>query len=133
MNTTNMILVNLFSPFLVFGEMEESSSDKKKFASNREYQLVNMVFDPENPGQKSLGTISKQDQDYSGKTIESVLYRKNKLFVSNVLGQPDEIKRRFRKIYYVYNSPTVNFRNFSQKSAPLVILFKNGMVSEIRY
>ena len=80
------------------------------------------------PVEKSLVTAEFKD-----KTIEVVLSRKNARMVQSVLGEPDKKIRKQRKLYYIYNNPKVKFANLANSPGELVVVLRNGSVTDILY
>ena len=114
-NILKIILIISLSPLILFGN-----------------NFTNKSYNPY-AGKISNHLHFNDTEHYDGQTIEECLGRKNKHFVKMVLGDPDKKRRKFRKVYYIYNNSAVSFKNLKKSTGELVIVFRNGMVSDIKY
>ena len=125
---TLTLVFGFFSASLLAKNLENKNG---LFAEERIF-VANLLWRP------SSTTIAseagkKTKHGIEGKTIETVLSRKNPRYVKAVLGDPDRIKRYDRRVFFIYDNPELNFKDWVATNNDLVIVFINGMVSDILY
>jgi len=127
MKMSDLVLLNLFYPFVLFGEVDEELIKRAKPGWNGPLVYGKIAAHPKSEEKKFIIA------DIEKKTIETVLSGKNRVYVKAVLGEPDEIRYSNKTTYYIYDKPELKFKNGGTVKNGLIVVLINHMVSRIIY